>query len=1045
MLASLLSVLVLGFDTFFTRAQPLNGNWDVVGVEVVENDAIELSGNLTIRVGGSLTLRNVVLRMNLEGNGQYGISVEEGGSLYIYDCNISSATEFRFFFIVVGGKFVMKNSELRDAGWGGGGDWGGEPRKRGLYIQAEDAVIDGNFISDSLGVFLCLSQNSSISNNRLITDYGITVTHSVSPYQPIPQDNSILNNTIQGAQEYGITIGAGNSNVVANNTILDAMVGIYLAESRDNTIENNTVIPEHHPDPWGGIVLWNWCVNNTIKNNTIRKEVTSGIIDGIEVVRSVNNRIEGNTVENLRGGITLSYSHDNVVATNNLSDIWWGGPESGSAIQLYHSTNSTIINNQISGAQSNAILLCDMSRNNVIQANVINSSYNGISIHYSSDNNIIANNVISNIGSWTILLDESFENVVFDNDFFDPIVMGYDNGTNRWDYGGHGNYWGDYGGQDEDGNGIGDEPYHILPNGTDAFPLTSPKQVTSMPVPILEPASLPLSPPDSINAEITTKETWKNETVMINRITVKNGGNLTLQNMTIMISNGYTGISMEAGGSLYILDSNITAFDPNYGGYSFYVMHATEFVIKNSELHYAGFCFQGDFPGGLSVISTNATIENNVFTHNYRALCVTTHLHVTPEPPFCYITNNTVSYSYDGMSTNTCDVMNNTISKTIQSGIFGSTASQQWREFYIMAYNDISQVWMGALMLNQTDGIWVMDNKISQSEKGILLFSSAANCRIIGNVIRDTWGWTIQISNNEYASTSNIVANNTILDCGGGIYLAEDSYGNLIYRNTIINSPNSSDLGSNVWDYNGEGNYWSDYTGVDVKKGSNQDMPGSDGVGDTPYIIDVDSADRFPLMYPYGSPPPRTYSLTIATNTEGTTDPSSGEYNYTTYSTVQVTAIPNVGFAFNYWLLDGVTIQGSSINIIMDKNRTLSSFYIDASAPVADAGSDQTVNASEIVYFDAGGSSDNVGVVSFEWDFGDGQTGMGETVTHIYSSPGTYTVTLTVQDAAENAGSDTVTVTVQSEQGFPWTTGGILIILAVAIVAIYLLVIKKRL
>jgi len=58
-------------------------------------------------------------------------------------------------------------------------------------------------------------------------------------------------------------------------------------------------------------------------------------------------------------------------------------------------------------------------------------------------------------------------------------------------------------------------------------------------------------------------------------------------------------------------------------------------------------------------------------------------------------------------------------------------------------------------------------------------------------------------------------------------------------------------LGSqNRWDggYPGGGNYWSDYTGVDLFSGPLQDQPGSDGIGDTPYVVDADSADRYPRM-----------------------------------------------------------------------------------------------------------------------------------------------------------------------------------------------------
>ena len=46
----------------------------------------------------------------------------------------------------------------------------------------------------------------------------------------------------------------------------------------------------------------------------------------------------------------------------------------------------------------------------------------------------------------------------------------------------------------------------------------------------------------------------------------------------------------------------------------------------------------------------------------------------------------------------------------------------------------------------------------------------------------------------------------------------------------------------NVWDNGSNGNYWSDYTGDDA---------GGDGIGDTPYVIDENNQDRYPLMKPW--------------------------------------------------------------------------------------------------------------------------------------------------------------------------------------------------
>lgn len=85
--------------------------------------------------------------------------------------------------------------------------------------------------------------------------------------------------------------------------------------------------------------------------------------------------------------------------------------------------------------------------------------------------------------------------------------------------------------------------------------------------------------------------------------------------------------------------------------------------------------------------------------------------------------------------------------------------------------------------------------------------------------------------------------------------------------------------------------------------------------------------------------------------------------------------------------------------------------------PVANAGSDKTINEGSVVQFDASQSSDPDGIqdiVSYFWNFGDGSTANGQTASHIYTDNGTYLTTLTVTDTIGAASSDNAQITVDN-------------------------------
>ena len=71
--------------------------------------------------------------------------------------------------------------------------------------------------------------------------------------------------------------------------------------------------------------------------------------------------------------------------------------------------------------------------------------------------------------------------------------------------------------------------------------------------------------------------------------------------------------------------------------------------------------------------------------------------------------------------------------------------------------------------------------------------------------------------------------------------------------------------------------------------------------------------------------------------------------------------------------------------------------------------------------FNGSGSTDDVGITSYSWNFGDSQTGSGAVVSHTYGASGTFTVVLTVADTASQTDAESKSVVVSSSGGAPCT------------------------
>ena len=145
-------------------------------------------------------------------------------------------------------------------------------------------------------------------------------------------------------------------------------------------------------------------------------------------------------------------------------------------------------------------------------------------------------------------------------------------------------------------------------------------------------------------------------------------------------------------------------------------------------------------------------------------------------------------------------------------------------------------------------GFTIQNSGEESGDSGIRFYSNHY-CYIENNIIKKcNLGIYLDRSSGNIFK-DNIVQNNTC-----GVYI-RDSNDNRIYHNRFVDNKKQTDVlrSKNVWDdgYPSGGNYWGDYAGVDEEVSPHQDVPGSDGIGDTPYTFDVNNRDCYPLMKPW--------------------------------------------------------------------------------------------------------------------------------------------------------------------------------------------------
>jgi parallel beta-helix repeat protein len=248
-----------------------------------------------------------------------------------------------------------------------------------------------------------------------------------------------------------------------------------------------------------------------------------------------------------------------------------------------------------------------------------------------------------------------------------------------------------------------------------------------------------------------------------------------------------------------------------------------------------------------------------------------------------HIVNVNVHFKIRNCYFHECDpaaiAFRNTLNGVIENNLFinNSEGMQIWQSGYItISNNSISQHSSVGIWVPDCSSVIIYNNSVNTSHWGIGIATSDL-CTISYNKIYSNreYGICLIVSANQNTIMYNYISNNTEY----GIIL-EDSDINIVHHNDLIDNNGANDSydpahiqaydnrSTNDWDdgYPSGGNYWSDYDGVDLNSTPNQDVPPPDGMGDTPYIIDGNSRDNYPLMEPvFQSTPSKPQNLQALT------------------------------------------------------------------------------------------------------------------------------------------------------------------------------------
>jgi len=337
-----------------------------------------------------------------------------------------------------------------------------------------------------------------------------------------------------------------------------------------------------------------------------------------------------------------------------------------------------------------------------------------------------------------------------------------------------------------------------------------------------------------------------NITVYDNIITENNYGvrlissnNNNISKNSIM-DNIYRGIDLTTSSHNIICENNITDSS-----------HGVRFLLSyNNTL--LGNIVSGNIDGLVLERSDNNTLLNNIVSNN-TAIGICLLLASSNTFRSNIMTNNTWNFAvgfYELVdSFNDVDVSNLVNSKPIYYWIDKHDDEVPLDAGYVALVNcnniTVNNLTLEnnipGILLANTNNSLLTHNNIRKTDKGIILTLSHNNT-ISSNAITNDTFYGIVFSENSYNNT--VIANN-ITNNWGGIFL-DHSNNNVIFHNNFVNNSEQTyrSGSTNIWDNGVEGNYWSNYTGVDSDY---------DGIGDSEHVIDENNQDNYPLMGMFSS------------------------------------------------------------------------------------------------------------------------------------------------------------------------------------------------